>query len=747
MAGKAANVAGARATAVRGLEAVAAQPALAKAWVHPAGPGLGRLVTVESSQLNFRADKRRRILRRMLLPDGGPERQLHPLGPPQELAEPGVWSPSPHGDRLLVARTEEKGGAAGAASSTAWELWENDRLVWEFLGPPRVHGPVLGGGTFSRGMVWDASLRYVAFVAETAPPEPPKFGRKRPEAGEAGAAEEEHELWNGRGDWTDDWGERNTGMRSPGVYVLDLEEQRVAGVPGLPAGCSVGQPVWISDGAGGRELVVTVWPEKSPTFAVPQKLGLVYCFNRPSSLYKTAPLPASGALADWAAGAGEATNLTAAIRSAHSAVAYNGGSLVFLSHETAVETGVHKSCASLMSVSGDGTLGTVCPAVDVPDESGFCGLYCPTIPHDAVHDGRLVLQTFRRSNEELVSIDLRAGPKFGDVTSLTPTSDAQPKSYQYLGQGLGILVASESSPVDPPRLVWARLDAAVPSGQLKWEPTTCYEEPAVKKVISDLTYRCVQLPRDDTTIDVMVLNNKDFNDVKLPGKSPAVLVPHGGPHSVYPACWIFSNALLCSLGYTVIVVNYRGSTGFGSRDLTSLPGKAGDQDVRDCVAALDMLVEEGTVDPDRVGIQGGSHGGFLTAHLLGQFPDRFRTGVLRNPVCNMATMVGITDIPDWCFVEAYGCGVGVEKCKPAPTPEDLHVLFSKSPMAHVENVKAPTLFLLGQKDRRTPSPDALQYINALKQGGREVRTLMFPEDNHVSVHDCSSRTGTGAGAD
>ena len=128
-------------------------------------------------------------------------------------------------------------------------------------------------------------------------------------------------------------------------------------------------------------------------------------------------------------------------------------------------------------------------------------------------------------------------------------------------------------------------------------------------------------------------------------------------------------------------------------------------------------------------------------------PKRAVHSPLRNPVCNMATMVGITDIPDWCFLEAYGCGVGVEKCKPAPTPEDLHVLFSKSPMAHVENVKAPTLFLLGQKDRRTPSPDALQYINALKQGGREVRTLMFPEDNHVSAHDCSSRTGTRAGAD
>ncbi len=55
---------------------------------------------------------------------------------------------------------------------------------------------------------------------------------------------------------------------------------------------------------------------------------------------------------------------------------------------------------------------------------------------------------------------------------------------------------------------------------------------------------------------------------------------------------------------------------------------------------------------------GGSHGGFLTGHLVGQYPERFRCGGMRNPVCNLSLMVGLSDIPDWCYVEVMGTQVG-----------------------------------------------------------------------------------------
>jgi acylaminoacyl-peptidase len=93
--------------------------------------------------------------------------------------------------------------------------------------------------------------------------------------------------------------------------------------------------------------------------------------------------------------------------------------------------------------------------------------------------------------------------------------------------------------------------------------------------------------------------------------------------------------------------NYHGSLGRGQQFAHSLIGKCGQLDVDDCVACIDYYTSTGVAEKDRVHVQGGSHGGFLTAHLIGMFPDKFRRAVVRNPVIAAGTMEGTTDIPDW----------------------------------------------------------------------------------------------------
>jgi acylaminoacyl-peptidase len=113
-----------------------------------------------------------------------------------------------------------------------------------------------------------------------------------------------------------------------------------------------------------------------------------------------------------------------------------------------------------------------------------------------------------------------------------------------------------------------------------------------------------------------------------------------------------------SYGFAILHVNYRGSTGFGTGPLESLAGKIGENDVDDVYqAVLEALKEEGAggkLDRARVGIVGGSHGGFLGAHSIAQHPDLFRVAALRNPVTNIASMTTSTDIPDWCWGESLG---------------------------------------------------------------------------------------------
>jgi dipeptidyl aminopeptidase/acylaminoacyl peptidase len=135
-------------------------------------------------------------------------------------------------------------------------------------------------------------------------------------------------------------------------------------------------------------------------------------------------------------------------------------------------------------------------------------------------------------------------------------------------------------------------------------------------------------------------------------KLPLIAYPHGGPHSNMGCEYYASIAVLVLQGYAVLLINYRGSTGYGQGLVESLHGKVGRQDVDDVKDAIDEVLKTRTyLDGGRVGVCGGSHGGFLSLHLVGQYPELFKSTAVRNPVTNIATMYGATDIPDWCYTE------------------------------------------------------------------------------------------------
>jgi acylaminoacyl-peptidase len=109
-----------------------------------------------------------------------------------------------------------------------------------------------------------------------------------------------------------------------------------------------------------------------------------------------------------------------------------------------------------------------------------------------------------------------------------------------------------------------------------------------------------------------------FVSCKDSSHKPTILVLHGGPHSVSVSSYSKTSAFLASLGFNLLIVNYRGTPGFGEEALQSLPGKVGSQDVQDCLTALDYVIEGGLIDASKVAVIGISHGGFLTTHLIGQ---------------------------------------------------------------------------------------------------------------------------------
>jgi len=232
-------------------------------------------------------------------------------------------------------------------------------------------------------------------------------------------------------------------------------------------------------------------------------------------------------------------------------------------------------------------------------------------------------------------------------------------------------------------------------------------------------------------IQSVLLIPRNSNQAK---KLPLVVVPHGGPHSVSQSAFAPGFAYLAS-SYAVLFPNYRGSIGFGQAALESLLTRIGKLDVEDVMACTRHAIQEfPIIDGDRVGICGGSHGGFLTAHCTSQYPDFFKAAAMRNPVTNIASMFTSTDIPDWCLAEAIGNESNQLEFR-GPTADQIMKMYEKSPVSRVKEVKAPTLIALGLVDLRVPYSQGMEWYHSLKSLGVPTKLLRYPKDNHALDRD------------
>ena len=210
-----------------------------------------------------------------------------------------------------------------------------------------------------------------------------------------------------------------------------------------------------------------------------------------------------------------------------------------------------------------------------------------------------------------------------------------------------------------------------------------------------------------------------------PGPHPLILHVHGGPVWAYRNRWAMGYAitpLLVSRGYAVLHPNPRGSSGRGQAFAELVYGEMGGDETGDHLAGLDALVASGVADPRRLGVTGGSHGGFMASWIITQ-TDRFAAAVPMSPVTDFLSQHYTSNIGffDRLFLQD-------EPSNPAGK------YYSRSPVLHAHQVKTPTLQTTGGVDRCTPPTQAVEFHRALLEHGVESVLAIYPEEGHGVRH-------------
>ncbi|MEJ7839441.1 MAG: S9 family peptidase [Thermomicrobiales bacterium] len=199
---------------------------------------------------------------------------------------------------------------------------------------------------------------------------------------------------------------------------------------------------------------------------------------------------------------------------------------------------------------------------------------------------------------------------------------------------------------------------------------------------------------------------------------PAIVHIHGGPHMQVGPSFSHELQMFAARGSAIVYVNARGSAGRDEAFTAAVTGNWGTPDMPDQLAATDHIVELGGIDPDRIGITGGSYGGFMTNWILSH-SDRYKVGVTDRSISNLISMYGTDDISLVSFDPEMG------------TPWDnLDRYWDMSPLKYVANIKVPLLIVHSENDYRCPMEQGEQLFMALKKLGGVTEFVRFQNESH-----------------
>ncbi|QAA21629.1 S9 family peptidase [Sporolactobacillus terrae] len=208
-------------------------------------------------------------------------------------------------------------------------------------------------------------------------------------------------------------------------------------------------------------------------------------------------------------------------------------------------------------------------------------------------------------------------------------------------------------------------------------------------------------------------------DYEEGGNYPLVLNIHGGPYTMHAATFYHEVQVMAASGYAVLLLNPRGSFGYGQTFVSQVTGHYGEGDYRDLMDGLDFVLDHFSfIDHSSLYVTGGSYGGFMTNWIVSH-TNRFKRAITQRSMSNFVSLFGTSDI-----------GYHFIKDEMHADIHDVETLWKKSPLAYVHNVVTPILIMQSEQDYRCPMEQAEQWYTALKYDRKEAEFIRFPNSTH-----------------
>ncbi|GJQ85226.1 hypothetical protein Trydic_g13066 [Trypoxylus dichotomus] len=575
------------------------------------------------------------------------------------------------------------------------EIWTQDELKTTVnLKALDVHGDVYTDGEFA-SLQFSPDETKLLYIAEKKQVKTEPFWKRKP----VKADDKPDEITKGQEYlYREDWGEQLVNKIQSVVVQYDLIKDEVEVLSGIPENICPAKPSYSPDGS---HIIGIAYKTD------PRKLGLIYCSNRLSTIFKL----------DFEGNYTEINLINKSVKDPR--FTPNGNTLIWLQRNAG---GPHAACMSLVKTRAplseeskvDVVIDIVQREITTANSKPFYGLYNNGFPKNCwTNDGRLLLATNQKNTIQSYIIDLDQKT----ITQLRDTAD----SFIILGVYNDTILANHRNFLKADVLVVAELQDDVDS--IEWlEVTPRNRTPGLENHVYHYLDITQDVNDDVKTFSAIYVGPETGAEASI----PLIVWPHGGPHSAFANNLSLEMSLFLQLGYAVLLINFRGSIGAGQASVDFLPGRVGTSDVSDCVLAVETALSKYPwLNRNAIALVGGSHGGFLVTHLSGQKPDMFKVVVARNAVIDIASMSVLSDIPDWCYVEAGSEYTQIGE----PNLKILEEMRTRSPIQHAHKVKAPTMLQVGSKDLRVPQHQSKEYYTRLKANGITVKMHLY-DDNH-----------------